>query len=369
MDTQTISVEKLQKMLEQGSPVTILDIRPQEQRDEWRIAESMHQDAYHALTTGEDGALDRFEADPKIPVVTVCAAGRSSLLAADQLTSKGYTTYSLEGGMKAWNYAFNTAAVGDSDVKIIQVRRVAKGCLSYIIGSGAYAMVVDASLDPKMYIEIAEKYDWEIVAVADTHIHADYISRTRELAAFTGAKHYFTENADVEYPFLPLSEGQQIKIGEASIKVLSTPGHTPESISFLVDSDYLLTGDTLFIEGVGRPDLKADGDEAIAKATQLYCSLEKIRQLDQSGDLLILPAHTSSAIPFNHKIIAEKLDLLLKNVELLKLGQSSFVEQTIKRIPPCPPNYIQIAALNKSGKYDGINPADLEAGANRCAVS
>jgi len=85
--------------------------------------------------------------------------------------------------------------------------------------------------------------------------------------------------------------------------------------------------------------------------------------------LYILPAHTSNTIAFDGAIIGENLSNLSEKIELLKLEKETFIEQTMKRIPPTPPNYMQIATLNKSGNYEGINPADLEAGANRCAVS
>lgn len=369
MKTPTISVERLQQMLEKGQPVTILDVRPQQQREEWRIAESIYQDAYQPLINGDTGALENFTADPNIPVVTVCAAGKTSLIAAELLNAANYQAFSLEGGMKAWNYAYNTASLCSHDLEILQVRRVAKGCLSYIVGSGSQAMVVDASLDPKVYMDIAAQKGWEITAVADTHIHADYISRTRELAAATGAKHYFSDKAAVSFSFTPLGDGEHISIGPATVEAIFTPGHTPESTCFLINSEYLLTGDTLFTDGVGRPDLKADTEEAVSKANQLYGSLGKIKRLPGANNLIILPAHTATTIPFDKKVIGAELSSLLQGVELLQLEQENFVGQIMKRIPPTPPNYIQIANLNRLGNFEGFNPADLEAGANRCAVS
>jgi glyoxylase-like metal-dependent hydrolase (beta-lactamase superfamily II) len=203
--------------------------------------------------------------------------------------------------------------------------------------------------------------------VTDTHIHADYISRTIELAKATGAQHLFTENAEVDYGFTPLKNREIITLGSARLTTVHTPGHTPESISYLVNNSYLLTGDTLFIDGVGRPDLKADQQQGIQKAGQLYESLNGIFTLSKD-DLLILPAHTSHPIAFDKIPIAGKLSVLRNNIDLLKFPKADFVEQMVNRIPPTPPNYLQIAALNKAGNYAGVNPADLEAGANRCAV-
>ncbi|GEP97756.1 MBL fold metallo-hydrolase [Chitinophaga cymbidii] len=367
MNTPVISVAALQKMLAEGKKVTILDVRPVSQREEWKIAGSIHKDAYQALSEGDKHILDDVELPYDIPVVTVCAGGRMSKTAADALLERDIQAFSLEGGMKAWNYAWNEAVMEDQVVKIIQVRRVAKGILSYIIGSGDTAIVVDAALDPDVFISLAANHGWTIRNVMDTHVHADYISRTLELAKVTGANHLFMESAQVNYNFTPLTDGQEISFGKSLLKAVLTPGHTPESISYLIDGKYLLTGDTLFIDGVGRPDLKADKEQAILKARQLYHSLGKIKSLP--GETLILPAHTSGAIAFDGNPITASLSLLLENIMLLRLSEDEFVAQTIQRIPPTPPNYEQIAALNKSGHHEGINPADLEAGANRCAVS
>ena len=368
MSAPKISAQELQKLLEEGREVFVLDIRPKEQRDEWKIEGSHYKDAYKALNEGDNSILDDINIPQNIPVVTVCAAGRSSQIAAEALKEKGFDAHSLEGGMKAWNYAWNIAEVVDDNITIVQVRRVAKGCLSYIIGSEGEAIVVDASLDPQVYLEIAAEHNWTIKYVTDTHIHADYISRTIELAKATGAQHLFTENAEVDYDFTPLKDREIITLGSARLTAVHTSGHTPESISYLINNNYLLTGDTLFIDGVGRPDLKADQQQGIQKAGQLYESLNKIFTLSKD-DLLILPAHTSRPIAFDKIPIAGKLSVLRNNIDLLKFPKADFVEQIVNRIPPTPPNYLQIAALNKAGNYAGVNPADLEAGANRCAVS
>lgn len=368
MDNGKITVAELQKMFEEGKQVNVLDVRPEDQRAEWKIAGSVYENAYHGLKQGDQNILDHINLPKTIPVVTVCAAGVTAAKATAILNEKGYAAFTLEGGMKAWNYAWNTAEIKDGNLTIIQVRRVAKGCLSYVIGSENEAIVVDASLDPEVYQQIAARHNWKIRYVMDTHIHADYISRTIELAKATNAVHLFTENAEVAYDFTPLSDGDIAPFGNGSVTAVLTPGHTSESISYLVNDKYLLTGDTLFTDGVGRPDLKADPEQALQKAAQLFTSVSKILSLSKE-DLFILPAHTSTTVAFDGNIIGDKLSRLSVEIELLGLPKDEFVTQTIRRIPPTPANYLQIAALNKKKNYEGINPADLEAGANRCAVS
>ena len=368
MDNGKITVAELQKMFEEGMQVNVLDVRPADQRAEWEIAGSIYENAYDGLKQGDQNVLDHINLPQTVPVVTVCAAGITAAKATAILNNKGYSAFTLEGGMKAWNYAWNTAEFKDENLTIIQVRRVAKGCLSYVIGSENEAIVVDASLDPEVYQQITKGHNWTIRYVMDTHIHADYISRTIELAKSTNSVHLFTENAEVAYDFTPLSDKDIVPFGNSNLTAVFTPGHTPESISYLVNDKYLLTGDTLFTDGVGRPDLKADPNQALEKAGQVFTSLGKILSLS-SQDLLILPAHTSGTVAFDGKIIGDKLSRLSVEVELLGLPKDEFVAQTIRRIPPTPANYLQIAELNKKGNYKGINPADLEAGANRCAVS
>jgi hypothetical protein len=123
----------------------------------------------------------------------------------------------------------------------------------------------------------------------------------------------------------------------------------------------------LFVDGVGRPDLKADPKQTLQKAGQLFDSLQKISGLGNNP--LILPAHTSQAVAFDHVPIGGNLRVLQDQIELLKMSKHQFVEQIARRIPNTPANYLQIAAINKTGHHNGIDPSDLEAGANRCAIS
>ena len=348
-------------------PVFILDVRPAEQREEWFIPGSTHIDAYKRLNSGDVTVLDELNIPDNTPVVTVCAAGRTSLIAAEALRRKGIQAYSLQGGMKAWNYAWNTAEITFADnLKVIQLRRSVKGCLSYLIGSDKEAIVIDASLNPDVYLQLADQNGWKIRYVLDTHIHADYISRTRDLAKASGAVHLLINKAKVDFAFTPVEDGDLISFGKSFLEIIHTPGHTWESTSYRIGNKALFTGDTLFIDGVGRPDLKADEDETVQKSKQLHQSLKHLQLLPSSTR--VFPAHTPGAVPFDNKLIAETIGNLKTKLDLLKLSEHEFVEYTLSKIPPTPPNYLTIASLNKKGSYKGYQPAELEAGANRCAI-
>lgn len=363
---KTIDTQTLSDWLAADKKVAILDIRPLSERTEWHIPQSIHLDVYENLKARNRDAFDFLLLDKLFPVVTLCAGGNLSLFAAELLSENGYDAYSLEGGMKAWNFAWDTAIIELGDVKIIQVRRLAKGCLSYIIGSGEKAMVIDASLHPSIYLNLAAQHGYVIEKVADTHIHADYVSRTKELAEATGAAHLMLDLAKVNYNFTPMKNGVELDLGETTIKVIHTPGHTLESTSFLIENSALLTGDTLFIDSVGRPDLKANEHETWLKAAMLYDSLHLIATLND--DIEILPAHTSKSIEIGQEIVSANLGQIKKSIKLLSLEKEKFIEAILAKLPPTPANYLQIAEINRNADSTGYSLADLEAGANRCAV-
>jgi len=199
-----IDVTTLRVMLERGERVTVVDVRRGEDRAEWSIPGSLNFDAYDALHAGDERAMEGLELPEGVPVVTVCGRGRSSAVAAEQLRRKGYEAYSLEGGMEAWSLAWNTAEVPGASAEVVQVRRTGKGCLSYVVGSDGEAVVIDASLEPEVYLWLAEGRDWRITGVLDTHVHADHLSRSRRLAEIVGATLYMPEWAPISYPFSPL---------------------------------------------------------------------------------------------------------------------------------------------------------------------
>ena len=158
--------------------------------------------------------------------------------------------------MKAWSLAWNTAVVPleDRSARVIQVRRTGKGCLSYLIGAGEEAFVIDASLDPHIYLDLARSHEWQITSVFDTHIHADHLSRSRQLAQMSGAKLFLPDQQRVSFPFTAMRDGDTLAIPHLMLTALRTPGHTPESTSYLLNNAILLTGDTLFPTSIGRPE-------------------------------------------------------------------------------------------------------------------
>lgn len=365
-EIKTLNANTLRNWLEMGQPVSILDIRPIAERAEWHIPSSIHFNAYENLKNKDFEAFSGLHLDKSVPVVTYCAGGKMSLVAAKMLQIKGYDTYSLEGGLKAWSLAWNTATIKLPNFDVVQFRRTGKGCLSYMIIANNEAMIVDASLDTNIYEKFLLANDAVLKFVIETHTHADHLSRSKQLAEKNNAALYLPSNDNLQFEYQAIENDMVFKLGNISISAVSTAGHTLESMSFKIDNKALLTGDTLFTNGVGRPDLKADNDGMKVKAKLLYQSLQKLLSLN--NEIIVLPAHTSQPIEFDNLLIYSTLEKV-KSVPLLQLKEEDFIETIISRIPATPANYLAIVEKNLRGDFSDINPIDLEAGANRCAIS
>jgi len=155
-------------------------------------------------------------------------------------------------------------------------------------------------------------------------------------------------------------------LGNATLRALHTPGHTPESTSYVLNAAAVFTGDTLFTNGVGRPDLLADPVAARAGARSLFVSLERLRQL--RPEIAVLAAHASEPIPFDGRPVVARLGDVDTWLGGWLSSESAFVGRVTSHLPPTPPNVVRIVDLNEAGDLPTGESTDLEAGANRCAV-
>ena len=170
-----------------------------------------------------------------------------------------------------------------------------KGCLGYLLVSKGEAIIVDPPLHYASYLEMLEESGATLVGVADTHVHADYVSGAVSLAERFGVP-YYLHAEDAVYPydgtpgrivFNPISDGDSIEFGETALKVMHTPGHTDGSVTYLVEDRIALTGDFLFVESIGRPDLGGKEEEWTGK---LWKSV--VRAIREWGDgIAVYPAH------------------------------------------------------------------------------
>src|SRR6266487_4636010 len=349
-----INTDTLRTWLEEDKPVFILDVRPKEQREEWQIPGSHYLDAYKRLNQGDNSVLDEIEIPKNTKVITVCAAGRTSQIASEVLRKKGIDAYSLEGGMKAWTLAWNKAIIPFADYEIIQLRRTGKGCLSYIIASDNEAIVIDSSLPVEVYENILRQNKWELKAVMETHIHADHLSRSKELADKNNVALYLPTPNKVIFNHEAVQNNQALSLGRILLETIATPGHTIESVSFLANNEVLFTGDTLFTNSIGRPDLKTDNDEARRRTGLLYESLQLL--INMNDNIIVLPAHINTPVDFDNKPIMATIGEIKNKVPILKLDKSEFVETILAKLPPTPPNFLSIVEKNLKGDFSDINP-------------
>jgi glyoxylase-like metal-dependent hydrolase (beta-lactamase superfamily II) len=363
-------MDQLRTWLDEGRTLTVLDIRPSSQREEWRIPGSLHLGPDGSVRAGEGAAEAPAELPRDRPVVAVCAQGRTSIAATDQLVSRGFEAYSLEGGMKGWSLAWNAADVPGpaGGARVIQFRRTGKGCLSYLLVSNGQAMAIDPSLDVPVYLEALEREGAKLVAACDTHVHADHLSRARALAKATGATYFLPQTDRVTFDFHAVADGDAGTFGASRLEALRTPGHTFESTSYLLDGWALFTGDTLFLNAVGRPDLKsADPSEVRERARLLWRSIQRLFTLP--AETLVLPCHVGDPIEFDRTPRVATLGDVRARVTLASAAEDAFVEEVVARIPATPPNHREIVRLNERGELPEVDLTDLEAGANRCAIS
>ena len=228
------------------------------------------------------------------------------------------------------------------------------GCAAYLLGCGTLGKcaVVDARADDvDAYLEFANVKQMRITHVVDTHVHADHPSGGAELARRAGALYCLHESADVSLPFTPLRDGETIELGNTLAKVLHTPGHSPESLCLLVtdlkrgvDPWFVLTGDTLFVGAVGRPDLPGHARENAAK---LYASLHE-KLLTLPDDLEFFPGHFSGSVcgvglsgkPSSTFAFERRWN------PMLTLDREAFVE-ALADVPPKPADMERILAPNR----------------------
>jgi glyoxylase-like metal-dependent hydrolase (beta-lactamase superfamily II)/rhodanese-related sulfurtransferase len=337
----------------------LLDVRDNEEFSEYQIPGSVNiplSDLFDSKT------LQKIPQNKEI--VTICPHGNRAMIASFALARAGINSSILAGGLTKWNQILKPVTVVNDPVRIIQVQKIGKGCLSHIVESNKEAIVIDPLYPIEKYTELAKQNGFKITKVFDTHQHADHVSSARDLAKITDAQLYLSKYEGYDYDATFVGGGETIPFGKTTLRVIHTPGHTPGSLSFVVDEKHVFTGDILFVESIGRPDLR---DKAEEFTEELYQTMhEKLLSLPHYT--MVFPTHHGQNVQAKNGSFYSTIQQS-KNLPWLDIPKEEFVAKVVEKTLPRPMNYRKIIAINK-GELELVlsDVPDLEIGPNRCAV-
>lgn len=374
-----IQPQELAERLDRGEALQVLDVRAPEKVERGHIVLGPELE-FHAQPNSRLFAMPDVQAlqlDASRPVAVVCNHGNSSKKATAFLRERGYEAYSVIGGMAAWEtvYVARTLSPTPSLSHVIQLDRVGKGSLSYVLVSDGDAVLVDPGRHLERYADVLKELGATLAAVVDTHVHADYVSGARAAAARWQVP-YFLHPDDAVSPYdnrpgkltyQPLRDGDTIAFGHATLRAVHVPGHTLGSIALVADEGLALTGDFLFVQSIGRPDL---GGKSEAWAKLLWKSLERVRQ-SWPGELQILPAHYASESERRaDRAVAARFDVIAATNPVVAIqDEQQFLRWIADHQASFPDAYRTIKEANL-GLVE-VSDADaemLESGPNQCAV-
>jgi glyoxylase-like metal-dependent hydrolase (beta-lactamase superfamily II)/rhodanese-related sulfurtransferase len=358
--------------LRDGADVLVIDTRDRETFAAW------HVDAAGApilnlpeaeLVADADRVLAGIPNDANVRVI--CDAGNASRRVAAALEGHASEVRSIEGGLIGWSRVLQRDDVPlPGPIDVVQFRREARGCLSYLLIAGEESLVVDPAPGVQPYIDEATRRGSRITRVLDTHVHADHLSGARELARRTGATLHLSR-AGIARGVLfadevaPVADGDQLHFGDSVVTVVALPGHTTDMIGVRIGDDALIGGDSLFADSVARPDLEAGDEGADTAARQLHRTLRE-RVATLPDDLRLLPCHYAGGRLDGP--LAPTLADVGNAVPELFLDEDAFVTRVLAGMPPRPANYLAIIGVNLGDEIDDDAAARLEIGANNCAA-
>lgn len=366
-----ITAEEFERRLLDQPGTAVLDVRSREEFDAWQIEapDAVIINVPESEIDPSNGSLQGIDEDTTINVL--CAAGNASARVTEQLIEAGRDAVNVAGGMIAWSRLLTCEEIPiDEPFTVLQFRRESRGCLSYLIGHDGEALVVDPAPDPTSYVEEAETRGWKIIAVFDTHVHADHVSGMESLVEMTGARALMPKRSverGLDRPSVELlDDGDSIVVGGEALEVISLPGHTTEMTGLVVGNS-LLTGDSLFANSIARPDLQDPDPTASREAAEDLHTTLNSKILDRSDQTMILPGHYPGGRL--EGALAPTLGEVKATIEHLRLDTEPFVDWMVGDLPPKPANHDTIIGLNlglQQVPEDDIGR--LETGGNSCAV-
>ncbi|UIP01282.1 MBL fold metallo-hydrolase [Halobaculum sp. CBA1158] len=379
--------EALARRLRAGDAASVLDVRDRPEFESWHVdgrrvtaRQVPHVKFVAAGATGD--ATDPLPDDLSEPIVVVCGRGAASAEVASDLAAAGVDAVNLAGGMDAWAETYLAEpVVDDDDLAVIQYQRPSSGCLAYLVVAGDDAVVIDplrAFAD--RYVADAAARDATIVRAVDTHVHADHVSGVRAVADAAGARATVPAGArerGLAFAADLVADGDEIRVGDATLTAVDAPGHTSEQICLRLDRagdapSVLFSGDALFLGSVGRPDLEAGESGARGLAERAYETLHD-RLLALPDDTILAPGHVADVadaggLDGRPAVYAAPLSAV-RDLDVLALDRESFLDRVASSLPPRPANHERIVAANLgTATMDDETAFEAELGPNNCAI-
>lgn len=360
---QTIPPQELLARLKKKEDLLLIDNRSPEEFSDWHIP-----GALNFPLENIPNSLSQIPKDKDL--VIICNRGHTSEVATEYLVEEGFKARKLEGGLKAWNGIYEVVPVNmeqGSKLKVIQVKRVGKGCLSYILlTSNEKAILVDVTRHIDFFKDYLKKNSLTPIAVVDTHVHADHISGGLELAKYFKSPYLLPNKSKVSFSFDILEDKLPKLIPGIKVEIIPTPGHTLESVAILFDNSFVIAGDTLFPKSVGRSDLGED----IKKNSRLIYESVRGKLFKLKNKIIVLPAHSEDLINPGDEQISATISSIKRHNQIAKFSTADeYIKYLSSQNFPTPPNYQVIKEINRSGKYIDEDLDELELGGNSCSVN
>jgi len=377
--SREMTVEELARQIDAGVPVQVVDVRPPERVAIGRIG-GIAQTRFHNISSMQLMARRRAavaDLEPGALTAVVCSRGNDSKMVASFLKKLGLDAVSVQGGMEAW-----MRLVVPRDIpppagvdRVVQFDRVGRGALGYLVVSGGEAIIIDPPRDAEPFLRVMEGSGAHLVGVIDTHVHADYISGAPGLASRFGVP-YHLHPADAVYPydgrsgtipFRPLEHDAKVPVGAADFRACHTPGHTLGSVTLMLGDQMAFTGDFLFVNSIGRPDLAGHTAEW---AGDLWKSLS-VAKREWPATMQIYPAHYGAESERRtDRVVGTTFRSLLERLEALRIeDRDQFIAWVLERESAFPEAYRRIKAINIGlASVSEEEAEELEVGRNECAL-
>ena len=375
---ESYSANDLFEFLTNREEMLILDVRNEEDFERFNVEGpypfEMANVPYFDFMEEEEASVAKVSR--RQPIKVVCAKEGSAQYVGEILVNHGFNDVGyLTGGIKTWGNMLVPKRLNplSDEYALYQFIRPGKASCNYGLIYQGEMVIFDPSRNYNFYQSFANSHNAKIVRTFETHLQADYISGSKQIANATGAEimAHVGDFSNASFQYSEVHDGETFALGDNGpvVKVMHSPGHTPGSTSYIIDDKFFISGDTIFILSVGRPDL---GGKAKEWSAMLYETLtNKVQNLDKN--LNVLPGHFMNWTEANDQLIfSEKLENIVgHNSSIYTLDSlEKFTEFILDNMRNSPPVYNEIRKVNTGLLDVDINEADvMDLGKNECAAA